>query len=260
MTSRASWAARTLLVPLALVLTGCSGAATDSGTSDAATTDHHGHTEEPTHPEEPTPGSDPDAAVLGVEDLPRGYLSGHAHGAVPTGDEPTPAGCRPLAELLRPSHGGGQAGDADHGSAATHGAHEAATVLFTRSHVGPTVSQTVVDVGDTEPAAAEVRRVEKAATACRAYVQSTSTSGANTYSVGRLRARADAPRGVYLRLTATDPDFSAEAIHWDLWVHHCAGVLVAVTFRSVPGGDDADFWTVVSAAADRLRGTGSAAC
>ena len=256
MTSRASRAARTLLVPLALALTGCSGAATGPGTSDASTTSHHGHPEERALVDERHYTD----ALLGPEDLPRGYASGPAHGAVPTGDEPTPADCRPLAQLLRPSHGSDHGGHGGHGSAATHGGHEAATVLFTRSHVGPTVLQTVVDVGDTARAAAEVRRVEEAATRCRVHVQSTSTQGANTYSVAPLEAQDDAPRGVYLRLTATDADVGAEAVHWDLWVHHCAGVLVAVTFRSVPGGDDADFWAVLPAAADRLRGPRSGAC
>ena len=257
MTSRASWAARTLGVLLALALPGCSDAAPDPGASDAAAGDHGAHDEshDEAHDEESlAPHTEVGELLLAAGELPPGYRLGHAHGAEPTGDEPTSAGCRPLAELLRPSDG------TRHGGHADHGAHDAATVSFARSHVGPTVSQTVVDVGGAGPAAAEVRRLEGAATACREYVQSTSSSGANTYSVAALRARDGAPPGLYLRLTATDPDFSAEAIHWDLWVHHCAAELVAVSFRSVPSGGNADFWAAVSSAADRLRQVRSGAC
>ena len=286
MTSRAPRTSRpllALLVPLALVLSGCgsSDGATDDGATDAApaastsaqdgheqgSADHAEHGDDRAarngddragHGDDHTHAADPAAVLLRPRDLPAGYTSGHLHATAPTGDEPTPAACRPLAQLLRQpqDHGSGHdAGHgADHGSATTHGDHKASAVSYTRSHYGPLISQTVVDLGGFEPAATAVRRVRTAAQECDTYVQSTSRIGANTYAVAPLQAPEDAEPGAYLRLTARG-DGSDGDIHWDVWVHDCEGMLVAVTFRSALGGDNADFWPAVSTVMDRVHGT-----
>ena len=60
----------------------------------------------------------------------------------------------------------------------------------------------------------------------------------------------DAQGGSTVRLTAGGSDF--EGLTWDVWATRDGSRLVAVSLRSVPGGDNGDLGPAVSAAAGLL--------
>lgn len=188
-------------------------------------------------------GGDLTSNLLRASNLPDGYSSGGHHHAQPAAQlaaPPVPEECAPIAELI------GQ-----HPSV-RQTRYPQVGVSFSKSHFGPELSQTIIDVGGFEEAAAARERVATAVQECDRYVQSTSSRGATTYRVTDLRTPADAEEGgVYFRLDALGSDFTG--ISWDIWAHDCEGTLMAVAFRSAKGGDNDDFWAATHAAMDLMH-------
>lgn len=225
-----------LAVPLG---SACSADGEPSAIEAAPTSeDQHGHGDSGTH------GAHGELASVLVTsaDLPAGYRQGAGHhdtSGARLAPPRTSADCAPIAEVI-----------------GTHPSvlqteHPQATVSFSKGHFGPQVTETVIDVGDPVSAAAAVERVRTAGVECRRYVQSTSSIGANDYTVtpwDGLETEAD---GVTLRLHAVGADFKA-GINWDVWVTAVDSQLVAVTFRSALGGGNADLTAAVAAAMGQL--------
>lgn len=264
-------AARGAAAGLLLLLAGCAGAAPSPTSADAARAGeqeradtgghagaghhesphgdghedaqgHHGEGSEDGHH---TGGHHSGAAednLLRASDLPEGYTTGghhHVQPAVQLAAPPVPEECAPIAELL-----------GEHPSV-RQTAHPQVGVAFSKSHFGPQLSQTIIDVGGFAEAAAARKRVATAVEECDRYVQSTSSIGATTYRVTELPTPADAEEGVYFRLDAIGDDFTG--ISWDVWAHDCEGTLMAVAFRSAKNGDNEDFWAATHAAMDRMH-------
>jgi hypothetical protein len=251
-----------------VVLAGCTGAApsptsadaSDSGEHEHAATGGHGDAE---HHESPRGGAgaghhgergddghhtgghhsgDFADSLLRAEDLPEGYTSGGHHHVQPAARLAAPAvpeECAPIAELI-----------GEHPSV-RQTAHPQVGVAFSKSHFGPQLSQTIIDVGGFAEAAAARERVAAAVEECDRYVQSTSSTGATTYRVTSLPTPQDAEDGVYFRLEAVGSNFTG--ISWDVWAHDCEGTLTAVAFRSAKNGDNDDFWAATHAAMDRMH-------
>lgn len=224
----------------------------------------HRHSDEHQHEHEHEHGS-VGSALLTSADLPSGYRAGHAHAVEVTGSAQVAPGCAPLARLLRPhldmhTHPDGDPAGS-HGSSAgamrmssSDDGHQA-SAAFSKGHFGPTITERVVDLGGYAAAERAVTEVARSAGTCRRYEHSSSSIGANRYAVRRLAAPGNAPAGHYLRLTAVGADFrgASGGITWDVWVHDCEGMLVAVTFRSALGGDNVDFAPAVDAVMQRLH-------
>jgi len=175
--------------------------------------------------------------LLSPADLPPLYVEGHAHeGEAPPKVGEQPKACTTFDDLLGTEH--------------VH-SHDAAAVSFSKSHFGPTVTETLVDHGGPTGARQAWLETRRAANACDVYVDAVSGFGADRYRVTQLDPRPDAPPGAYFRLSALGRDF--QGIRWDVWFHDCDGMLASVSHRSAPGGNNADFWVSVEHAMDKLH-------
>ena len=254
------------VMPVLLLGVACSGSQEEgSGTGPTAdtqathsgTAEHQGHDDGPemSHGDGHEQGQGPDgrhstrhhagsaalaADLVSAADLPEGYTAGAAHhqassdDAAPTVD---PA-CTPIAELI-----------GTHPSV-RQDRHPQASVSFTKSHFGPELSETIIDYGADAAAAEALERVVRASKACDRYVQSTAPTGANTYTVAPAEALQDGPNDTAIRLEAVGSDF--DGLYWDIWVTQSGSKLVAVAFRSVPGGDNDDLAAAIPAAQSLL--------
>lgn len=212
---------------LVLAATGCSASA--AGPLAAHEGHEHGH-------QSPAELA---AALVRAKDLPVGYRAGHAHHSEqPTRAPKVSPACAPIAELIGAHHGVRQ-----------H-EHPEARATLSKSHFGPTLGETIIDYGEPGVAARAIDRLDRAARACRTYVQSTAASGANRYRVLPGPEISERPGASTLRLDALGSDFD---IRWDVtWLQYGAQV-VAVDFRSAPGGDNDDLGPAVDAAVTRIE-------
>lgn len=254
------------VVPVLLLGTACS-ATPDEGSGAAPSSDAHGaHSDADAHKSSrgsgtshgdrhdqghrsdgPSNGHQPGPAVLAADllsaaDIPEGYAAGTAHHQVSASDAGPPKvdpACAPIAELI-----------GTHPSVRQH-QHPQASVTFTKSHFGPELSETIVDYGAEAAAAEAFERVVRSSKACDRYIQSTAPTGANIYTVAPTEPLQRGPRAAAMRLDAVGGDFNG--LHWDIWLTQSAGTLVAVAFRSVPGGDNDDLAAAIPAAMSALK-------
>lgn len=174
-------------------------------------------------------------------DLPAGYRSGAAHHQdVAVADElpRLREGCGAIAGLI-----------SNH--PAYRSPHPQVRRVFTKSHFGPEISETVIDIADEDEAAAESERFADAVSGCGTYVQYAGGSGATRYDVRPRPALPGIDRGYLLRLDALGSDFVG--IHWDVWVDTVGERVVAVSLRSARGGTSEDLAPAVRAALERLE-------
>ena len=237
-------------VLLAIALTGCSAQGEESPPRTTATAASAADSQ----PDEPTghgkghgghaghlAPKELSAALITAADLPDGYRRGAGHHHADPASLATPqvpAGCLPIAQLI-----------GTHPSV-LQSEHPQARISFSKGHYGPQFTQTVIDLGGVDAASVAFERVRSASESCDRYVQSTSPTGAQTYTVEPGEPLQVGQAGVSLRLDAVGSDF--DGLYWDLWVSRSRGRLVAVAHRSALGGDNDDLVPAVTGAIDML--------
>lgn len=175
--------------------------------------------------------------LLAESDLPKEYTAGGGHHHDAGASEAAPQleeACSPIAELIG-THPSVQQTN-----------HPQASVSFSKSHFGPVVTQTIVDYGSQESATEALARFRGSGESCDRYLQSTSPIGANAYEVEPGQGVGDVERGTFVRLAAVGADF--DDLYWDVWAVQSGDQLLALSFRSVPGGGNQELATVIDAA------------
>ena len=196
---------------------------------------HSGHEGHEGHDHGHSSPADLTAMLITEADLPEGYRAGGHHHTEDVARRPALApSCRPIAELIG-SH-----------PSVRQTVHSQAQRSFSKSHLGPQLSETIIDYGENADAEAAVERLDRASQRCDRYVQSASRIGANVYTVGPGRELTGHPGGQAVRLDAVGADF--RGISWDVWWVQYGGRVLAVSLRTAPGGDDDDLTVAVDAA------------
>lgn len=226
-----------LVSAVATSLTACSEPSapdTDAAPVHVHTDDHEHGGHEAGHQ-----GHDEMLGALLVEagDLPAGYVEGMAHHASTSAPARIRSGCAPLADVI-----------GEPASRSTR--HPQAHAMFSKSHFGPQLTETVIELGSPEAAQAAAGSFAQSPRRCRVYRQAAHGPGAFRYDVREHVAPAGAPAGHVVRLVARGADF--EGIHWDVWVTARGSRLVAVALRSARGGSSVDLLPAVDAALARL--------
>lgn len=177
------------------------------------------------------------AMLVHASDLPEGYTAG-AHHAAPTGSAPSVGdACAPIADLI-----------GTHPS--VESAHPHAETSFSKSHFGPQVTETVLDLAEPEAASDAVSALAAAGTDCERYEQLGSGPGVTAYDVAPARLPDGISSGTTLRLDARGSDFTG--ISWHLWADDVDGRLVAVSLRTAKGGNAEDLTPAISSAMSAL--------
>jgi hypothetical protein len=158
-----------------------------------------------------------------VADLPEGYVAAEGHhgeGAEHAESEVADESCHAFAAVLVGGHGADTA---------------RADASFTRSHLGPTVTQAVVAYDDADAAQEALGAVAHAVKSCPTYAHPGSHGTTSEYVVAPLTIEGLGEYAVGVEFTGASEDLAH--LGYDVVVTAVDNVLVAVGFQSQSGLD-----------------------